>query len=85
VTTFAYPTGLMDDRVVAAVTAVGFTSAVTSRPGWWRPTTQPLRIPRGFVEEFSDATYLAAIGGGLNVLSPLDAIKRLVYGRRRRS
>jgi peptidoglycan/xylan/chitin deacetylase (PgdA/CDA1 family) len=75
VTSFAYPTGLLNDRVVAAVAAAGFTSAVTSRPGWWRPTTEALRIPRGFLEEVSDATFLAAVRGGLNVLAQLDAIK----------
>lgn len=80
VTSFAYPTGLMDSRVVAAVAAAGFTSAVTSDPGWWRPATAALRIPRGFVEGFSDATYRAAVGGGLNALGPLDAIKRLAPG-----
>jgi peptidoglycan/xylan/chitin deacetylase (PgdA/CDA1 family) len=82
VTSFAYPTGFIDERVVAAVGAAGFTSAVTTRPGWWRPTTRALRIPRSFVEDFSDATYRAAIAGGLNVLGPLDAIKRLGHGRR---
>lgn len=85
VTSFAYPTGLMNDRVVAAVGAAGFTSAVTSRPGWWRPTTEALRIPRGFVEELSDATFLAAVGGGFNILAQLDAIKRLARGRGGRS
>ena len=77
VTSFAYPTGLTNDRVVAAVAAAGFTSAVTTRPGWWRPATATLQIPRSFVENFSDATFLAAIGGGLGVLTPLDAVKRL--------
>lgn len=81
VTSFAYPTGLANDRVFAAVAAAGFTSAVTTHPGWWRPATPPLRIPRAFVEEFSDATFVAAIGGGLGALAPLDAIKRLVSGR----
>jgi peptidoglycan/xylan/chitin deacetylase (PgdA/CDA1 family) len=80
VTSFAYPTGLIDDRVVTAVGAAGFTSAVTTRPGWWRPATLALRIPRSFAEDFSDATCRAAIAGGLNVLGPLDAIKRLVRG-----
>ena len=86
VTSFAYPTGLTDDRVRAAVSAAGFTSAVTTRPGWWRPTTKALDIPRAFAENFSDATFLAAIAGGLNVLGPLGAIKRLIplYGRRSR-
>jgi peptidoglycan/xylan/chitin deacetylase (PgdA/CDA1 family) len=77
VTSFAYPTGLIDDRVVAAVAAAGFSSAVTTRPGWWRPATGALRIPRSFAEDFSGATYRAALAGGLNVLGPLDAIKRL--------
>ena len=81
VTSFAYPTGLTSDQVFAAVAASGFTSAVTSRPGWWRPTTQALRIPRAFVEEFSDATFMAAIAGGLNALGPLDAIKHLASVR----
>ena len=80
VTSFAYPTGLTDERVEAAVAAAGFTSAVTVRPGWWRPATKPLEIPRSFVQDFSDATFLAAIAGGLNVLGSLDAIKRLVPG-----
>jgi peptidoglycan/xylan/chitin deacetylase (PgdA/CDA1 family) len=80
VTSFAYPTGLIDERVVAAVGSAGFTSAVTTRPGWWRPATTALRIPRSFAEDFSDATCRAAIAGGLNVLGPLDALKRL--GRR---
>ncbi len=77
VTSFAYPTGLLDNRVVAAVGAAGFTSAVTTCPGWWRPDTTALGIPRSFAEGFSDATCRAAIAGGLNVLGPLDAIKRL--------
>ncbi len=41
VTSFAYPAGLVDDRVVTAVSEAGFTTAVTTRPGWWRPTTEP--------------------------------------------
>jgi peptidoglycan/xylan/chitin deacetylase (PgdA/CDA1 family) len=84
VTSFAYPTGLLNDQVVAAVAAAGFASAVTSHPGWWRPGAHPLRIPRSFAEDFSDATFRAAIRGGLNVLSQLDEVKRVAsrYGRR---
>jgi peptidoglycan/xylan/chitin deacetylase (PgdA/CDA1 family) len=78
VTSFAYPTGLVDDRVVRAVSAAGFTTAVTTRPGWWRPTTEALLIPRGFAENFSEATFRAAVRGGLGVLRPLDAIRRLL-------
>jgi peptidoglycan/xylan/chitin deacetylase (PgdA/CDA1 family) len=81
VTSFAYPAGLLDDRVVAAVETAGFTSAVTSRPGWWRPTTGRLRIPRSFVEDFSGATFRAAVAGGLNVLGTLDAVKELASRR----
>jgi peptidoglycan/xylan/chitin deacetylase (PgdA/CDA1 family) len=82
VTTFAYPTGLLDDRVVAAVRAAGFGSAVTTRHGWWRPRTDPLLIPRGFAENFSDATFAAAANGGLNVLGPLGAVRDLMPARR---
>jgi peptidoglycan/xylan/chitin deacetylase (PgdA/CDA1 family) len=78
VTSFAYPTGLINDAVVAAVAAAGFTSAVTTRHGWWRPVSQPLLIPRSFVEDFSDATFRAAVAGGLHVLGPLGTVKGLV-------
>lgn len=84
VTSFAYPAGLNDERVRAAVAAAGFTSAVTTRPGWWRPATIPLAVPRSFVQDFSDATFVAAMAGGLNVLGPLEAVrKRLTPGRAR--
>ncbi len=78
VTSFAYPTGLTDARVEAAVAAAGFTSAVTTDPGWWRPETKPLKIPRSFVQEFSDATFLAAASGGLNALGPIGTVKKLI-------
>jgi peptidoglycan/xylan/chitin deacetylase (PgdA/CDA1 family) len=80
VTSFAYPTGLTSDEVYAAVAAAGFTSAVTTRPGWWRPVTEPLQIPRSFVQDFSGATFGAAIAGGLNILGPLTAVKGLIKG-----
>lgn len=83
VTSFAYPTGLLNDEVVAAVAAAGFASAVTTRPGWWRPPAHPLRIPRSFVEDFSEATFRAASRGGLNILGPLGEIKRLASRRGR--
>ena len=84
VTSFACPIGLTDGRVQAAVLAAGFTSAVTTRPGWWRPATMPLEIPRSFVQNFSDSTFLAAVAGGLNVLGPVGAVKGLMPGRARR-
>lgn len=80
VTSFAYPTGLLDDRVRAAVAAAGFGSAITTRPGWWRQSTGPLLIPRSFAQDFSEATFRAAIEGGLNVLGPVGALKRLLPG-----
>src|SRR5215469_1307790 len=81
VMTFAYPAGLLDDRVLAAVRAAGFTTAVTTRPGWWRPKTGPLLLPRGFAENFSEQTFRAASRGGLSALRALDAIKRLPRDR----
>jgi peptidoglycan/xylan/chitin deacetylase (PgdA/CDA1 family) len=81
VTSFAYPTGLLNDQVVAAVSAAGFVTAVTTRPGWWRRATGDLVIPRGFAEEFSDATFRAATRGGLGILRPFDAINRLLPAR----
>lgn len=83
VTSFAYPTGLLNDRVVAAVSAAGFTTAVTTRPGWWRPTTGELLIPRGFAEDFTEATFRAATRGGLSILRALDAMNRLAPDRLR--
>ena len=75
---------LLNDEVVAAVAAAGFASAVTSRPagGGLRPIRCDIR--RSFVEDFSDATFRAAIRGGLTALGPLDEIKRLArrYGSR---
>jgi peptidoglycan/xylan/chitin deacetylase (PgdA/CDA1 family) len=85
VTSFAYPTGLLDDRVVEAVRSAGFTSATTTRAGWWRAGTESLRIPRSFAQDFSDATFRAARSGGLNALGPFDAIKRLTVWHDKRS
>jgi peptidoglycan/xylan/chitin deacetylase (PgdA/CDA1 family) len=80
VSSFAYPTGLLDDRVVEAVRAAGFTSAITTRAGWWRPRTEALRVPRSFAQDFSEGTFRAALKGGLNVLGPFDAMKRSETG-----
>lgn len=80
VTSFAYPTGLLDGRVVDMVRSSGFTTAVTTRPGWWRPSAEALLIPRSFVQDFSAATFRGAARGGLNILGPLDAVKRMAAG-----
>jgi peptidoglycan/xylan/chitin deacetylase (PgdA/CDA1 family) len=76
VTSFAYPAGLLNDRVIAAVAAAGFSSAVSSRPGSWLRRSKLLQIPRAFVEDFSDETFLAAARGGMSILRVLDAVKR---------
>ncbi|MDQ1398064.1 MAG: hypothetical protein QOG64_3323, partial [Acidimicrobiaceae bacterium] len=44
VRTFAYPTGLFNARVEAAVVAAGFDSAVTTKRGWLDTETPPFRI-----------------------------------------
>jgi peptidoglycan/xylan/chitin deacetylase (PgdA/CDA1 family) len=75
VDSFAYPGGLHDDRVVAAVRRAGFRSAVTTRRGWLSRGSDPLRIRRSFVEDFLPATFTAGARGGMNVLAGPDAIK----------
>ena len=82
VTSFAYPTGLYDARVVSAVGKAGYTTATTVRRGCWRASTPLLLIPRNFVENFSDATFAAAVRGGLSVLRPVEALQaRLTSSR----
>jgi peptidoglycan/xylan/chitin deacetylase (PgdA/CDA1 family) len=75
VTTFAYPAGLHDDRVVGAVARAGFRTAITTRRGWLRAGSDPLRIRRSIVEGFSVETFLAAARGGLNILRAPDAVR----------
>ncbi len=75
VTSFAYPTGLFDGRVVKAVAAAGYQTAITTRRGWWRAATSPMEIPRSFVEELPDSTFEAAAQGGLTALAPFESLK----------
>jgi peptidoglycan/xylan/chitin deacetylase (PgdA/CDA1 family) len=75
VTSFAYPIGLEDDRVRAAVARAGFRSAVTTVRGWTRAGVDPYRVPRSFMEEFEPATFSAAVRGGLNWLRPIEAAR----------
>jgi peptidoglycan/xylan/chitin deacetylase (PgdA/CDA1 family) len=75
VDTFAYPAGLHDHRVVAAVARAGFRSAITTRRGWLTARSDRLRIRRGIVEDFSVETFLAAAHGGLNILRAPDAVR----------
>jgi peptidoglycan/xylan/chitin deacetylase (PgdA/CDA1 family) len=81
VTTFAYPAGHFDDRVVDAVRAAGFRSAVTTRQAWLRPDTPALRLPRSFVEEVDDATFAAIALGGLTFLRPVDVARERLASR----
>lgn len=78
VTTFAYPKGLHDDRVVAAVRDAGYQAAVTTKRGWARPGLDGLRIPRSFIEDFDAATFEAAARGAMNSLRPVDAAVALL-------
>ena len=75
VTSFAYPTGLFDDRVMNAVAAAGYRSAVSVRRGWLRPTSGRLQIPRNFVEDVDGRTFWAAVNGGLNWLAHIDRVR----------
>jgi peptidoglycan/xylan/chitin deacetylase (PgdA/CDA1 family) len=75
VDTFAYPAGLHDHRVVDAVARAGFRSAITTRRGWLTARSDPLRIRRGIIEDFSVETFLAAARGGLNILRAPDAVR----------
>jgi peptidoglycan/xylan/chitin deacetylase (PgdA/CDA1 family) len=78
---FAYPTGYLDDRVVAAVVAAGFRSAVTTRRGFARAGVDRLQVPRSFVEEFDPPTFQAASRGGLNLVGAIDAVKARLTAR----
>jgi peptidoglycan/xylan/chitin deacetylase (PgdA/CDA1 family) len=61
-TTFCYPAGRYDARVVQAVRAAGYTSATTEQPGWASPSGDRLTLPRIRVSGGeSPATLLAAI------------------------
>ena len=74
VTSFAYPSGLEDDRVRAAVAAAGYTSAVTTCRGWARRSGDHHRIPRNIVEEYGLTTFAATVRGGSNVLRIADSL-----------
>ncbi len=84
VTSFAYPFGHIDRRVRDAVAAAGFTSAVSTRRGWTRPSADTLRIPRCIIEDFDASTFPAAIEGGLNVLRAADAVRSALHDPSRR-
>jgi peptidoglycan/xylan/chitin deacetylase (PgdA/CDA1 family) len=76
VTSFAYPAGLENQRVRAAVARAGFRSAVATVRGWARAGLDRHAIPRSFMEEFDTDTFSAAVDGGLNYLRPIEAVRR---------
>ena len=75
VTSFAYPKGLEDPRVCAAVRKAGYTSAVTTRRGWMTQRSDVWHLPRSFVENIANSTFDAALDGGLNALGVLDRLR----------
>jgi peptidoglycan/xylan/chitin deacetylase (PgdA/CDA1 family) len=75
-TRFAYPAGLLDARVQAAVAAAGYSSAVTTVRRWARTGVDPLAVPRNIVGDFDAATFAATLRGGLNYLRAVEAVRR---------
>lgn len=60
----AYPNGLLgdyDDATMAAARRAGYAHAVTTMPGWNRPTTAPYEIPRFVQQPERGALGLAVI------------------------
>jgi peptidoglycan/xylan/chitin deacetylase (PgdA/CDA1 family) len=76
ITSLAYPFGHLDFRVRQAAQAAGYTTAVTTRRGWARPSGDPLRVPRNIIEDFEMPAFRAAVHGGLNVLQVAEAMRR---------
>jgi peptidoglycan/xylan/chitin deacetylase (PgdA/CDA1 family) len=52
VNAFAYPFGDHDDATVSAVRKAGFSWACTVNPGFIRPGTDPIRLPRLYVGDW---------------------------------
>jgi peptidoglycan/xylan/chitin deacetylase (PgdA/CDA1 family) len=76
VTSLAYPFGYVDRRVRAAAHAAGYTTAVTTRRGWARAGDDPLLVSRNIIEDFEVSVFGAAVNGGLNILGPIEAMRR---------
>lgn len=72
VTSFAYPSGMFDDRIVELLRQVGFQRAVTTEPCLMGTATDPLRIPRIPVSNQLTLRELKV------KLSPLNRIVRMV-------
>lgn len=69
---FAYPYGLLDDRIAARVATAGYTHAVTTHRAWAFTSTATYRLPRNFIDDYDEATFAAVVGGGLHYLAALD-------------
>ncbi len=63
--TFAYPYGAHDDDTVEAVRRAGFSAAVTTEAGAVHGGTDPLRIPRLDVGDWTAAAFRAELSGWL--------------------
>jgi peptidoglycan/xylan/chitin deacetylase (PgdA/CDA1 family) len=57
---FSYPNGNYNPEVVDAVKAHGFTTAVTTRSGWWRSPRETHTVPRYGVGRFDTMSQLKA-------------------------
>jgi hypothetical protein len=69
---FAYPYGLLDDRIAERTAAAGYTHAVTTHRGWTLTSSPSYRLPRDFVDDYDETTFAAVVGGGLHYLAALD-------------
>jgi peptidoglycan/xylan/chitin deacetylase (PgdA/CDA1 family) len=65
VRSFSYPYGAFTDETVAAVRECGFAAAVTTAPGVVTPRTDPLRMPRLAVEDWTVKRFLAELSSRL--------------------
>jgi peptidoglycan/xylan/chitin deacetylase (PgdA/CDA1 family) len=68
VTTFAYPfgdPGCFDGDTVGLLREAGFRSACTTSPGRVRPSTDPYRLPRHYVEDWSPPEFEERLGSWL--------------------
>jgi peptidoglycan/xylan/chitin deacetylase (PgdA/CDA1 family) len=81
ITSFAYPTGLWNEAAREGVAAAGYRSAVSTRRGWAQADSDALCLPRNFVEDFDDRTFVAALRGGLNLLGWIESLRGLLGPR----
>jgi len=67
-TTFAYPNGSFDDRVVRVLRDLNVKGGVTTVPGRYRSGTDPFRIPRILVGGNDDFEAFVTAVSGLDVI-----------------